>query len=37
MIARLAESAGGGLQWHLGEDALVMGAVLPTGPSTGSG
>ena len=29
MLNRLAASAGGGLQWHLGEDALVMGAVLP--------
>lgn len=31
MIQRLAAEAGGGLQWHLGEDALVMGAVLPQG------
>jgi len=31
MIARLAASTGGGLQWHLGDDALVMGAVLPQG------
>lgn len=31
MISRLAESTGGGIQWHLGEDALVMGAVLPQG------
>jgi len=31
MIARLAASTGGGLQWHLADDALVMGAVLPQG------
>ena len=31
MLHRLAASTGGGLQWHLGEDALVMGAVLPQG------
>lgn len=29
MIQQLAASVGGGVQWHLGEDALVMGAVLP--------
>ena len=29
MLHQLAESTGGGLQWHLGDDALVMGAVLP--------
>ena len=29
MIHRLAASTGGGVQWHRGEDALVMGAVLP--------
>ena len=29
MIHRLAASTGGGVQWHHGEDALVMGAVLP--------
>lgn len=29
MIHQLAASAGGGVQWHHGEDALVMGAVLP--------
>ena len=31
MIRMLAESPGGGLQFALGEDALVLGAVLPTG------
>ncbi|MCA1662497.1 MAG: histidine phosphotransferase [Novosphingobium sp.] len=31
MLHQLAASAGGGLQWHLGDDALVMGAVLPQG------
>ena len=31
MIHRLAASTGGGVQWHRGEDALVMGAVLPHG------
>ena len=31
MIHQLAASAGGGVQWHRGEDALVMGAVLPHG------
>jgi histidine phosphotransferase ChpT len=31
MIRQLAESLGGGLQFHLTEDALVMGAVLPVG------
>ena len=31
MIHQLAASAGGGVQWHHGEDALVMGAVLPHG------
>ena len=31
MIHRLAASTGGGVQWHHGEDALVMGAVLPHG------
>lgn len=30
MIAMLAEDAGGGLQYRLGEDTLVLGAVLPT-------
>ena len=29
MLHQLAASTGGGLQWQLGEDALVMGAVLP--------
>ena len=29
MIAMLAERSGGGLQYQLGEDALVLGAVLP--------
>jgi histidine phosphotransferase ChpT len=29
MLHQLAASTGGGLQWHLGDDALVMGAVLP--------
>jgi len=29
MIAQLAEKAGGGLQYQLGQDALVLGAVLP--------
>ena len=37
MIHQLAASTGGGVQWHHGEDALVMGAVLPLAPSTGSG
>ena len=37
MIHQLAASAGGGVQWHQGEDALVMGAVLPHAPSTSSG
>ena len=37
MIHQLAASTGGGVQWHHGEDALVMGAVLPHAPSTGSG
>ena len=36
MIHQLAASTGGGVQWHHGEDALVMGAVLPHAPSTGS-
>ena len=31
MIHQLAASTGGGVQWHHGEDALVMGAVLPHG------
>ena len=31
MLHQLAASTGGGLQWQLGEDALVMGAVLPQG------
>ena len=31
MIHQLAASADGGVQWHHGEDALVMGAVLPHG------
>ena len=31
MIHQLAASTGGGVQWHRGEDALVMGAVLPHG------
>ena len=31
MIHRLAASTGGGVQWHRGDDALVMGAVLPHG------
>lgn len=31
MIHQLAASTGGGVQWHQGEDALVMGAVLPHG------
>lgn len=31
MIHQLAASVGGGVQWHHGEDALVMGAVLPHG------
>ena len=31
MIHRLAASTGGGIQWHRGDDALVMGAVLPHG------
>ena len=31
MIHQLAASAGGGVQWHHGDDALVMGAVLPHG------
>lgn len=30
MIAMLAEEAGGGLQYRLDEDTLVLGAVLPT-------
>jgi histidine phosphotransferase ChpT len=29
MIHQLAAGLGGGVQWHLGDDALVMGAVLP--------
>ena len=29
MIHQLAASVGGGVQWALSEDALVMGAVLP--------
>ncbi|WP_209346934.1 histidine phosphotransferase family protein [Pontixanthobacter sp. CEM42] len=29
MIAQLAKKAGGGLQYQLGDDALVLGAVLP--------
>lgn len=33
MIHQLAASVGGGVQWALSEDALVMGAVLPQGPS----
>ena len=37
MIHQLAASVGGGVQWALSEDALVMGAVLPHGPSTSSG
>ena len=37
MIHQLAASTGGGVQWHHGEDALVMGAVLPHAPSTSSG
>ena len=37
MIHQLAASVDGGVQWHHGEDALVMGAVLPHAPSTGSG
>ena len=37
MIHQLAASTGGGVQWHHGEDALVMGAVLPHAPSPGSG
>ena len=36
MIHQLAASTGGGVQWHRGDDALVMGAVLPH-PSTSSG
>ena len=35
MIHRLAASTGGGVQWHHGEDALVMGAVLPHTASHG--
>ena len=31
MIALLAEETGGGLQYRLGEDTLVLGAVLPAG------
>ena len=31
MIHQLAASTGGGVRWHHGEDALVMGAVLPHG------
>ena len=31
MLALLAEAAGGGLQYALSEDALVLGAVLPEG------
>ena len=31
MIHQLAASTGGGVQWHHGDDALVMGAVLPHG------
>ena len=31
MIHQLAASVDGGVQWHHGEDALVMGAVLPHG------
>ena len=31
MIHQLAASVGGGVQWALSEDALVMGAVLPQG------
>lgn len=30
MLQQLADSVGGGLQFALGDDALVMGAVLPT-------
>lgn len=33
MIHQLAASVGGGVQWALSDDALVMGAVLPQGPS----
>ena len=29
MIHQLAASVGGGVQWALSDDALVMGAVLP--------
>ena len=35
MIHQLAASTGGGVQWHRGEDALVMGAVLPHTASHG--
>jgi histidine phosphotransferase ChpT len=31
MIQQLAASLGGGLQYALSEDALVLGAVLPGG------
>jgi hypothetical protein len=31
MIQQLAESLGGGLQYALNDDALVLGAVLPSG------
>jgi histidine phosphotransferase ChpT len=31
MVCQLAEELGGGLQYNLGDDALVMGAVLPVG------
>lgn len=37
MLNALAQSVGGGVQYALSEDALVMGAVLPVAPSTGSG
>jgi histidine phosphotransferase ChpT len=31
MINLLATESGGGLQYHKGPDALVLGAVLPAG------
>jgi histidine phosphotransferase ChpT len=31
MLSMLAAQAGGGLQYMLSEDALVLGAVLPEG------
>jgi histidine phosphotransferase ChpT len=37
MLNVLARRVGGGVQYALSDEALVMGAVLPVGPSPGSG